>query len=81
MKKTYFVNLVRDLIIKFTFDEKDISTDASKGSSKGARMVRRKVRFAQLSTTIILFISCKLLDEIISEVIFSIVANYMSRLL
>jgi hypothetical protein len=30
---------------------------------------------------IILFISCKLLDGIISEVIFSIVDNYMSRLL
>lgn len=44
-------------------------------------MVRRKARFVRLSTTIILFISCKLLDEIISEVIFSIVVNYMSRLL
>jgi hypothetical protein len=53
----------------------------SKGSPKGARMVRRKARFVRLSITIILFISCKLLDEIISEVIFSIVVNYMSRLL
>jgi len=40
-------------------------------------MVRRKARFVRLSTTIILFISCKLLDGIIS----SIVDNYMSRLL
>jgi hypothetical protein len=34
MKKTYFVNLVRDLIIKFTFDEKDISLMQAKAPQR-----------------------------------------------